>query len=75
MIENGKKNFVNISISFLRSWSQILYLYIAYCNHYVRKIKKKNYSRLRIIFNMMMILPVLEVTTIKTMIKESRKSE
>lgn len=41
MIEDGKKNAVNIAIYFLRSWSQILYLYISYCDHDVTKKEKK----------------------------------
>ena len=64
-------------LSFLKSWSQMVYWNIVYCAHDFRKeidILVKVMFLLSIkIFNMMKILSVLQVAADKIMFKESRK--
>ena len=79
IVENEENYLFNILISFPRSWSQILYQYIAYCGYYLRRVTNMLVKMLFllsiVILIMMRLLVVLQVTAGKTMIKVSRKTK
>ena len=68
--------FLNISTSFQRSWLQMVYWHISYDHEFGKEIDifvQVLFLLSIIIFNLMRILTVLQITAGKTVIKESPK--